>query len=331
VSQDLVNAPTARSWRDIPQPVKTRAMSREGKWRLTTSVLRVTGVAAVLGCAAWGVWEVSRVLQENPSTMPAAAKTVAVKNLELRTDGVLGHDWLARTLALPKNTSLMELDLHVMRGRLLASGQANAAWLTKRFPDTLQVQVAERTPVVRVMADLRGRQTALLVARDGVVFEGDGYDAALLESLPWLDGVKLVFDGERYEPLADMGLVAELLSRVQVDAGHLYKTWNVVSLARLKTDGEIQVRTKPGTLVVFSANADFFLQIARLNHQWDIFGHEPVPPVKIDLSLGREVLVAFQPAGLASVPITPAAAVQAAPAAVQSPNFFSNSQSKPKL
>lgn len=329
MSQDLVNAPTARSWRDIPQPVKPRAMSREGKWRLTTSVLRVTGAAAVLGFAAWGIWEVTCVLQENPSTMPAAAKTVAVKNLELRTDGVLGNDWLARTLALPKNTSLMELDLQVMRTRLFATGQVNAAWLTKSFPDTLKVQVAERTPVVRVMAELRGRQLALLVARDGVVFEGHGYDVALLESLPWLDGVKLTFNGERYEPVADMGLVADLVSRAQVDAAHLYKTWNVVSLARLKSDGEIQVRTKPGTVVVFAANADFFQQIAKLDYQWDIFGKEPVPPAKIDLSLGNEVLVAFQPAGLANVPTTPAAAAKPAPAPTL--NFFPNSQPKPKL
>ncbi|MCX6954982.1 MAG: FtsQ-type POTRA domain-containing protein [Verrucomicrobia bacterium] len=329
MSQDLVNAPTARSWRDIPQPVKPRAMSRGGKWRLTTSVMRGTAAVTVLGLTAWGVWEVIRVLQEDPTTMPAAAKTVAVKNLELRTDGVLGNDWLARTLALPKHTSLTELDLQVMRTRLLASGQVNAAWLTKYFPDTLKVQVAERTPVVRVMAELRGRQVALLVARDGVVFEGHGYEAALLDSLPWLDGVKLTFNGERYEPVADMALVADLLSRAQVDAPHLYRTWNVVSLARLKSDAEVQVRTKPGTTVVFAANADFFQQIARLDYQWDLFGKEPVPPVKIDLSLGNEVLVAFQPAGLAQVPIAPAAVAKPAPAPTL--NFFPNSQPKPKL
>jgi hypothetical protein len=59
VSKDVIIAPTARSWRDIPQPVKPRAMSREGKWRLTTSVLRATGAAAVIGVVAWGLWEVA--------------------------------------------------------------------------------------------------------------------------------------------------------------------------------------------------------------------------------------------------------------------------------
>ena len=329
MSKDIVNAPTARSWRDIPQPVKPRAMSREGKWRLTTSVLRAVGATAVLGGVAWGAWEVARVLQENPQKMPAAAKSAAVKNLELRTDGVLTHEWLARTLALPKNASLMELDLQALRPRLLASGQVNAASLTKSFPDTLKVQVAERSPVVRVMADWHGVQTALLVASDGVVFEGVGFEPALLATLPWLDGIKLVRTGDRYQPIEAMGLVAELLARARLDAGHLYQTWQVVSLARLQSDGELEVRTKPGTTVIFGAHGDFFQQLAKLDYQWDTFAAASTPPARIDLSLGREVSVAFQPAGLAGG-MTPLAGA-AKPAPAPALNFFPNSQPKPKL
>lgn len=326
MSKELVTAPTARSWRDIPQPVKPRAMSREGKWRLTTSMLRVTGAAVVIGGAAWGVWEVTRALQENPQKMPASAKTVAVKNLELKSDGVLGNEWLARTLALPKNTSLMELDLQALRIRLMASGQVKAASLTKSFPDTIKAQVSERSPVARVMADLRGQQTALLVARDGVVFDGVGYEDALLSALPWLDGVKLTRSNDHYLPVEHMGVVAELLARARLDAEHLYKTWQVVSLARLESDGELNVRTKRGTTVVFGANGDFFQQLAKLDYQWEIFATMPTPPAKIDLSLGREVSVAFQPVSASPVGTTPAAAAKA-PAL----NFFPNSQPKSKL
>jgi cell division protein FtsQ len=330
VSKDIVNAPTARTWRDIPQPVKPRAMSREGKWRLTTSVLRVAGAVAVVGCTAWGAWEVTRTLQENPRTMPAAAKVVAVKHLELKTDGVLSNEWLARTLVLPKNVSLMELDLQGLRRRLLASGQVNAASLTKSFPDTLKVQVGERSPVVRVMAEWRGVQTALLVARDGVVFDGVGFDPALLATLPWLDGVKLVRTGDRFEPIERMGVVADLLGRARLDAEHLYRTWQVVSLARLQSDGEVEVRTKAGTALVFGANGDFFQQLAKLDYQWDAFANMPTPPAKIDLSLGREVSVAFRPAGLVTIGTAPAGPAKAA-ATAPAHSFFSHSQPKPKL
>jgi len=303
-----------------------RAMSREGKWRLTTSVLRATGAAAVIGSAVWGAWEVTRALQENPQKMPASAKSVAVKSLELKTDGVLGNEWLARTLALSKNTSLMEIDLQALRIRLMAGGQVKTASLTKSFPDTLKAQVSERSPVARVMADLRGQQTALLVAQDGVVFDGVGYEDALLSALPWLDGVKLTRSNDRYRPVEHMGVVAELLARARLDAEHLYKTWQVVSLARLESDGELNVRTKGGTTVVFGANGDFFQQLAKLDYQWEIFSTMPTPPAKIDLSLGREVSVAFQPASASPVNTTPAAAAKA-PAL----NFFPNSQPKSKL
>ncbi len=295
MSKDLIIAPTARSWRDIPQPVKPRAMSREGKWRLTTAVLRATGAAAVIAGVAWGLWEVTSALQENPRRKPEAARAVAIKQLELRTDGVLGNEWLARTLALPKNASLMELDLQALRLRLMAGGQVNAASLTKNFPDTLKVQVGERSPVARVMAHWRGEQRALVVARDGVVFEGVGYGAAMLATLPWLDGVKLTRAADTYQPVENMGLVAELLARARLDAEHLYQTWQVVSLARLRSDGVIEIRTKPGTLVVFGANGDFFQQLAKLDYQWEALATAPNPPRKIDLSLGREVSVAFQP------------------------------------
>jgi cell division septal protein FtsQ len=329
VSKDLINAPTARSWRDIPQPVKPRAMSREGKWRLTTSVLRASAVAAVTVSVAWGTWEVTRALQENPRKMPEAARAVAIKHLELRTDGVLDHEWLARTLALPKKTSLMELDLQALRLTLLAGGQVNAASLTKHFPDTLKVQIAERSPVVRVMASWRGEQRPVLVARDGVVFDGAGYPEDMLAALPWLDGVKLTRSGENYQPIENMAPVAELLARARLDAEHLYTTWQVVSLARLRSDGEIEVRTKQGTTVVFGVNGDFFQQLAKLSYQWEMLSGAPNPPLKIDLSLGREVSVAFQPitatiggAGLPSA---------AKSAAGQGFPVFPHSQNKPKL
>ena len=328
MSKDIVNAPTARSWRDIPQPVKPRAMSREGKWRLTTSFLRTFGVAVVLGGVAWGTWEVARALQENPALTPAAAKAVPVSNLELTTDGVLHQEWLARTLALPKNASLMELDLQALRTRLFASGQVTAANLSKKLPHTLRAQVAERSPIARIRASLRGEEKTLLVARDGVVFEGEGYADDTIALLPWLDGVKLARAEHRFLPLEGMGVVADLLSRARLDAAHLYRTWEVISLARLASDNEIIVRTKPGTHVVFAANGDFFQQLAKLDYQWDVLAAMPSPPSKIDLSLGREVSVAFQPVALPTAKRTaPEPGVR--PAAEY--NFFPHSQPKSKL
>ena len=301
----IVNLPHSRNWRDIPQHVKPRAMSREGRWRHATASARVVGIALATVVVAWGAWEVVAALQENSKKMPAAAKAVPLKNFALKTDGVLDASWLARALALPKDAALMELDLQQLRARLLADGQVRAASLTRVFPDTLEVSIAERRPVARMQVAFRaGDERTLLVASDGVTFAGAGYKAELLDALPWLDGVKLLRtkEGGRFLPIAGMDVVADLLDVAQRETARLYQAWHTVSLAHLESDGEIEVRTKAGTVIVFGARTMFLPQLAKLDYQWDALANAPVPPTKIDLSLGREVPVTFAPPTAAGAP-----------------------------
>lgn len=301
-------------------------MSREGRWRLLTSALRATGVAVVIGALAWGAWIVTDVLREDARKLPAVARAEPVKHLELRTDGVLDQAWLRQVLALPPKASLMELDLEQLRARLLAHGQVNSATITRSFPDTLVAQLTERSPVVRAMAQVGGDEPkALLVARDGVVFDGVGFDPAMVETLPWLDGVTLRRQGGGFLPVAEIAPAANLLAKARWEAAHLYRTWMVVSLARLQSDREIDVRTKRGTLIVFAADGDFFLQLARLNSAWERLATSPTPASKIDLSLGREVPVTFEP-----LAAQPEAALPLQRQLAPGFSFLSNSQFNPK-
>ena len=297
MSNPLDNIPQARSWRDIPQPVKPRTMSREGRWRLAAALARISGVMLVVTAVAWGGWTVMDALDRGPKKLPAAAKALPVKHLELTTDGMLDEAWLRRTLALPKAASLAELDLEQLRARLLTQGQVFAASLTRRYSEnTLAVKVTERSPVARLHVQFEnGEERALLVARDGVVFDGVGFDPAKTAAWPWLDGVTLARQGDRFQPIAGMAVAAELLAKAQLEAGHLYQDWHAVSLARLASDRELEVRTKQGALVVFGADADFFLQLAKLNDQMERFAAQALTPAKIDLSLGREVTVTLAP------------------------------------
>ena len=296
------NAPAARSWREIPQPVKLRPMSPGGRWRLVRSVLRTTAGAAFCVVVAWGGWRVAGALQEDPRKMPAAAKAQPVRTPVFKTDGVLDNAWLERTLRIPENASLMELDLEQLRGRLLADGQVLTATLTRNFPDRLVVAVTERSPIAKVMAEWGGQRHALLVARDGVMFAGDRHAPAMVGKLPWLDGITIVRRGAGLLPLDGMEVVGELLAKARLEAEHLYRTWRVVSLARLAADRELEVRTAQGVTVIFSANGDFFRQLAKLDYMWERFANAPAAPARIDLSLGREVPVLIELAPAATAP-----------------------------
>ncbi|MBC7368503.1 MAG: FtsQ-type POTRA domain-containing protein [Undibacterium sp.] len=332
---DTHHTPAARSWRDIPQPVKPRAMSREGRRRLVWSTLRFLIAVSVLAGVAVGGWQVTLALRENPRNAPAVA-AVPVSAPKLETDGFLAADprWLARTLALPKNATLMGLDLEQLRDRLLAQGQVNTAVLTKIFPATLKVRVTERSPIARVMAQVAGgKPQAFLVARDGVVFAGIGYEAELLNTLPWLEPLKLARDGDGFLPISGMGVVAELLGKAKLEAEHLYATWRVVSLARLNTDAEIDVRTASGATVVFSATSDYFSQIANLDLAMDKLTAQGAVFKRINLANGRDVtvtmdqpIVPIAPAGKSTSAATPAARKAATPHLPAFGNFSTNSK-----
>jgi len=333
MSKDPSVLPTSRTWRDIPQQVRPRAMSREGRRRVTMGVWRtVAGVATVAG-AVWCAWSIAAAIQGNQAGLPSSARPIPLRPPELKTNGVLDRAWLARVLALPKGATLMGLDLAQLRIRLLAEGQVKSAELSRKFPDTLVVRILERSPMARLMAQFGSEAPrSFLVARDGVAFPGINFDSAMVETLPWLDGVRPVRRGTGLEPIAGMEKVSDLLATAQLQAGRLYRSWQVVSLARLgESDGEIEVKTRDGLKIVFGANEDFLRQLARLDVVLDSIGdHPPRPLREINLALGSQVPVSFgavgAPADAAPTPVSPTAPAAGRPAFILPafPDFHSH-------
>ena len=307
--------------------MKPRAMSTGGRWRLVMAVVRVVAVAALLGLLAWGGWMVIAALQRDPSRIPAAARVGPMKPPELKfTDGVLDNAWLARTLELPPNASLLELDLEKLRGRVLADRQVLTATLTRLFPDRLVVQITERMPIARIRVDIGGVQRDLLVARDGVLFLGTGFDPGMLKTLPWLDGIAIARDGAGFRPVPHMDIVGRLIADAQFSAPHQYFHWLSVSLARLESDRELEVTLKSGTKAMFSAKGNFFLQLAIFDEIIERTARVPGTSARVDLTLGREVPVTLEPA-----PLTDGKGSHASTAAPVFPLFPSPSKIKREL
>lgn len=293
MSTGAIRTPAVRSWRDIAQPVRPRAMSRGGRWRRLMVGLRTVG--AVMGVAVLGAsaWYLLTSVTPKAGDLPPAAKAGVLRRLELRTSagGVLDESWLRNTLALPAGVTLMELDLTRLRARLLRDGQVDSAALSREFPDRLVVRITERSPVARVRVETGPVPRDLLVAADGTIFQGAGYESAMIESLPWLAGVSLVAEGDGFRRVSGMTAVAQLLSDAQFAALTLYRSWASVSLARLESDREIEVATRNGSTVVFSASREYFGQLAKLDYLVDRLANTPAARVRIDLSYGRNVPV----------------------------------------
>ncbi len=299
--------PPGRSWRHIRQEVKPLAMSRQGRRRQLAAWLKVGALAAFVVGSGWGVYAFARSWATDRAALATAVHSEPVREVVLITDGVLTRDWTVQRLALPKAASLMVLDLPALRDRLLASGQVRVAVLTRDFPDTLVVTLQERTPVARVQAaDSQGVAKQLLVAKDGVVYDGINCDREMLARLPWLDGIRLVKSGNGFEPVAGMAEVSALLSTAQLQAPHLYREWLIVSLARLAGRDEIVVKAQEVPEIVFSRKRDFYKQIAQLDSVIDAAHRlETVPALlSVNLALEGQVPVRLQgtPDELAATP-----------------------------
>ncbi len=293
MSKTATTSPFARTWQDISQSVNPRAMSKVSRQRRLACTLKFAGVASVLAVIVWGTIEIAETMGSSPNKLGVAESGPPLKALTLATDGVLDHTWAERTLALPKNATLMSLDLYALRTRLLAHGQVKAAVLTRNFPSTLAINIEERSPVARVQVQIGDAPPcAFLVARDGMVYDGENYDPALLNTLPWLDGVKLARAGPGFAPIDGMDAVADLLATAHNQAEHLYRTFEVISLARLASDGELVVRSKDIPEITFNTGDDFFRQLARLDYVLDLARAQPDKPLKsVNLANGLQVPV----------------------------------------
>ena len=287
-----------RSWRELDQTVNPRTMSASGRKRFAFAALRLALFGGMTIGILWGVTEILQTLTSDASAMRDPAHAAPLREIVLinDADGVLTQEWVEHTLKVRKGTPLLEVDLNQLRDRLLAVRQVRAVDLRRDFPGTLTVTLRERQPVLRINVQVGNSGTRrMLVARDGVVFEGFGYEPSRLARLPFLDGVRLAhnrFGG--FLPVEGMEEVANLLQAAENAAPLLYADWEVISLARLGIYDEIVVKSRTIPEVVVSRKLDFTQQLARLDYIADYARTQPEAVVqRIDLSLGGDVPVSF--------------------------------------
>jgi len=286
-----------RSWRQIRQEVRPRAMSGRGLRRRVAAGLKLAALCGAAGALAWGAYEFTHAWNTDRPGLTAAAHGARVAKLVVTTDGVLTPEWVEAQLSIPRHATLMSLDLTALRDRLLAHGQVRVASVSRQFPDKIVVALQERTPVARVQVqDGAGPARTLLVSADGVVFPGINHEKTLVTGLPWLAGFNLRRSGPAYAPIAGMESAARLITAAQIETPWLYDDWVIVSLERLEGHGELVVTSALKQEFVFSAQEDFPRQLARLDYVLDRAGEVGLAaPASVNLALGDHVPVRFDP------------------------------------
>lgn len=328
--------PSAATWRDIPQVTTPRPVNRTGKRRMVMTAVRFWALAGMAVASLLIGYMAMRTWRDNPGGFAGPAESVPLREIVMRSDGVLDLAWVKQTLAVKPGVGIMSLDLGLLQQRLMASGQVRTAVISRRFPDVLSVVMEERSPVLRVQHQGEdGSRVSLFVARDGTVFSGEKYDEALVSGLPWLDGVALTraATGRGFAPIDGLVPVSDLLGTARSAAPGLARSFQRVSLARFARDRVVIVETAEVPEIVFGTHAElgFFQQLARLDYILDELRAQQGGKIirSINLSLGgRQVPVAFEvPAQVAPktsrpAPIPPSGANSRGGQAVSLPSSY---------
>ncbi len=275
------------SWRAISQSARQVKVSRIAKQRYFRLVCRSFAACLLLVALGATVWGAFRVVEEGSKKITSIIPSSPVETVDVSTDGVISETWVLDRIDLPAGQPLMDVDIHALKEDLERHRQIRRAVVSRRLPDRLVITLEERIPMLRMAArDSEGRRLNLLVAEDGTIYQGVGYNRAFLGSLPYISGVQVRREGGGFRRLEGMEPVADLLALARSEAPNLYASWEVVSCADLPL---IKIRSDEITEIVFR-NEDFVEQIKRLqalllHKQREMSG---MPYGRVDLSLGRD-------------------------------------------
>ena len=279
------------SWKDIDQDVKAKSISETAFKRILLARCRAAAVIVGSFLVLAAGLRLFVMNEDLSVSLSKAGRALPIKDIIVESDA-LPRDWVLEYLGLNEGEpDLLGLDIGQLKGKMESHPQAFSVEVARQLPDTLFIAVNEREPVAKALAEdaTRGRIT-LLVDRFGVVYEGIGYGAKQIKSLPYLDGVRLKRSEGGFEPLVGMESVANLLSQARDIAPHLYQSWKVVSLAEYP-----RLIVKSGFVreIVFEKDeSDFRRQLSRLDYIVDYYkSHAYRKVAKVDLTMNSQVPV----------------------------------------
>lgn len=280
----------SNTWKDIDQSVKPKAMSSASERRIWLGRLKVAGVALVVAAVAFGALQLSKVVDKGPELLTKAGESMPIRSIEIETDGSLEREWLLDYMDVGEEENLLSVDLSELKGRLERIGQVRSAEIERRFPDALVVSIQERVPMARLLAQRsNGQKLLLFVDEVGVVFEGEHIDSSFARTLPFLDGVSLKKEGERFANIEGIEPVATLLSEARAIAPHIYSRWQVVSLEK---QDRVIAKGAAAKQVIFDSAGDFRNQLGRLDFILDYYRSTRIGKIDhVDLTLGEQVPV----------------------------------------
>jgi cell division septal protein FtsQ len=225
--------------------------------------------------------------------------TQPVCQIKFQTNGTLNRQWLRSFLAFPQGTDIMDVDISAIKHRIEQCSQIEEAHVERQFPDTIQVTLRERIPVLRILVRDGQSHREMFVDGEGVVFSCESIAEIERKTMPFLNGTTLKRMGDgRYEKLETLEKVCELLTLAKTKYWPIYAQMEVISIEKLRKKSvpwsKINVRCHCASTIIFK-DSDFDEQLKRLSF---ILSTQKVknnlPVERIDLSFGKDAVINFR-------------------------------------
>ncbi len=284
---------SGRDWKSLRQAPTRKPGTRIAWWR--RAKIRFHTVALCLAGTCGFAFLVVAVsyFTSNPLEVNLAGPSGTVDVIDFQTNGSLGKAWAVKTLDIPKETRLMDLNLHALKKRIESEGQVSSVILQRRYPHMLRIKVTEHLPILKIyIADPELGKKCLLVSESGVVFEGIGQPEQMVGGLPILFGGKLLKDSEGFLPLKVVSKIKPLLDAARKKYPHIFRDWNRIRYESLEGQdalvGLVRINSPLAKEVIFSTEMDFMTQLERLDYVLNYSNREGWTPLSLVDLPGRK-------------------------------------------
>jgi cell division septal protein FtsQ len=229
--------------------------------------LSIAVAAAVVLCAA-----VAGIISSKKSVGEITPAN-ELKKVVFSTNGKITSGWLARELAIKKGADLFALDISAMQSHLENFPQIRRVSIEKCFPDVLSIRLDERSPILKIVANVNGTKKLFLIdGTDGEIFSPICYNkhdiAAMLPA-----NIALKGSGDKifqFLPLSGAPIVKDFISILRNDFPEIFDAVKFINLRKYDSRpgavwATIELHLKNGIVVVFGTQ-QFDVQLMRLNY-----------------------------------------------------------------
>lgn len=277
--------------------LRTRQM-RVARWRAAGMGLGGVAALGLFILVFWrgGQWLLNYAVYENA--------TFGIRNIEVRTDGVIAPEVIRRWAMVRPGENLLALDLMRVKRDLELQPPVESAAVERVLPCTLRLYVSERQPIAQTLAaqPRRGGGFSQVVYD----FDEEGYVLPPLDpawrltpaptnaSLPFLTGVPLVeLQPGRQVELSQIRAALRLIA--EMDHSPMAGMVELQSI-NVAAPEILEATTSQGARITFSLHS-FDAQLRRWREIYDQYQQWGRAVVSLDLSVTNNLPVRWVAAG----------------------------------